>query len=114
MRPWGEYGDKMVTVSENAGFCFGVRRATDLVENLICEKGEKDIIRTFGELIHNEVYNSSLAGRGVTSVGKEEIPSLYEKAESGFNVTLILRTHGVERVVCIISTALLHRQLKRT
>ncbi|MBQ8567349.1 MAG: 4-hydroxy-3-methylbut-2-enyl diphosphate reductase [Clostridia bacterium] len=87
----------MVTVSENAGFCFGVRRATDLVENLICEKGEKDIIRTFGELIHNEVYNSSLAGRGVISVGKEEIPSLYEKAESGFNVTLILRTHGVER-----------------
>ena len=87
----------MVTVSENAGFCFGVRRATDLVENLICEKGEKDIICTFGELIHNEVYNSSLAKRGVTSIGKEEIPSLYEKAESGFNVTLILRTHGVER-----------------
>ena len=87
----------MVTVSENAGFCFGVRRATSLVEKLISEKGENDIIRTFGDLIHNEVYNSSLAERGVTSIGKDEILPLYRKAENGFNVTLILRTHGVER-----------------
>ncbi len=87
----------MVTVSENAGFCFGVRRATDLAEKLISEKSENTIIRTFGKLIHNEAYNGYLAENGVTAIYEDGIEELYDKALEGYDVTLILRTHGVER-----------------
>jgi len=87
----------MVTVSENAGFCFGVRRATDLAEKLIAEKKENTLIRTFGKLIHNESYNEYLAKNGITSIDEGGICELYEKAKEGYEVTLILRTHGVER-----------------
>ena len=87
----------MVTVSENAGFCFGVRRATDLAEKLIAEKKENTLIRTFGKLIHNEAYNEYLAKNGITSIDEGGICELYEKAKEGYEVTLILRTHGVER-----------------
>ena len=51
----------MITVAKNAGFCFGVRRATDTVEKLIDEKRENEIICTQGKLIHNEEYNKFCA-----------------------------------------------------
>ena len=54
----------MVIVAKEAGFCFGVRRATDLVEQLIRDKKEGDIICTFGKLIHNEEYNAQLLAKG--------------------------------------------------
>ena len=34
----------MIRVAKNAGFCFGVRRATDTLEELIAKKTENDII----------------------------------------------------------------------
>ena len=88
----------MITVAKEAGFCFGVRRATDLVEQLIKNKGENDIICTFGKLIHNEAYNEHLANAGVENVDFSKIEELYNLALSGKNVTLVLRTHGIERV----------------
>ena len=50
----------MIEVAKNAGFCFGVRRATDTVEELIKNKSKGDIICTLGKLIHNEQYNEHL------------------------------------------------------
>ena len=41
-------------LAENSGFCFGVRRAVDVVEKLIAQ-GDKHIF-TVGELIHNPTY----------------------------------------------------------
>ena len=87
----------MVTVSQHAGFCFGVRRATDLAEELISSKGERSIIRTFGKLIHNESYTEYLASNGIESIGEDGIDELYASAQEGYEVTLMLRTHGVER-----------------
>ena len=86
----------MIIVAKEAGFCFGVRRATDLVEQLIKDKGENDIICTFGKLIHNEAYNEHLANAGVENVDFSKIEELYNLALSGKNVTLVLRTHGIE------------------
>jgi 4-hydroxy-3-methylbut-2-enyl diphosphate reductase len=97
VRPWRKLGGKMITVAKEAGFCFGVRRATDLVEQLIKDKGENDIICTFGKLIHNEAYNEYLAKAGVENVDFSKIGELYKLAKSGKNVTLVLRTHGIER-----------------
>ncbi|MBQ8393490.1 MAG: bifunctional 4-hydroxy-3-methylbut-2-enyl diphosphate reductase/30S ribosomal protein S1 [Clostridia bacterium] len=87
----------MVIVSEHAGFCFGVRRATDLAEELIAKTEKNSIICTLGKLIHNESYTRYLAQNGIVSVDGADIDSLYARAEEGYNVTLILRTHGVER-----------------
>ncbi|MBQ8343967.1 MAG: 4-hydroxy-3-methylbut-2-enyl diphosphate reductase [Clostridia bacterium] len=87
----------MVTVAKEAGFCFGVRRATDLVEQLIRDKKEGDIICTFGKLIHNEEYNAQLLAKGVERIDFSKIDGLFKKAEDGHNVTVVLRTHGIER-----------------
>lgn len=87
----------MITVSEHAGFCFGVRRATDNAEALIREKRENDIVCTLGKLIHNEEYNKWLSCRGVNIVTKDDLEGLIDKARQGANVTLITRTHGIEK-----------------
>ena len=87
----------MVTVSKHAGFCFGVRRATDLAEQLISEGNGDRIIRTFGKLIHNEEYLKYLSENGIERIEEKDIDSLYKKALEGCDVTLMLRTHGVER-----------------
>ena len=41
--------DKTVTLAQHAGFCFGVRRATDTLEKLLNESGEGERIVTLGE-----------------------------------------------------------------
>ncbi len=86
----------MIIVSENAGFCFGVRRATDAIEGLIEKKRPGDIVCTLGKLIHNEQYTEHLAQNGVDIVSSEQIEELFERAKSGVSVTLVTRTHGIE------------------
>lgn len=87
----------MITLSAFAGFCFGVRRATDNAEALISQKGENTLICTLGKLIHNEQYSEHLAKNGVKEVTSKDIEALYEKAKNGTLVTLITRTHGIEK-----------------
>ena len=86
----------MITVAKNAGFCFGVRRATSRVEELISQKSENDIICTLGKLIHNEQYNKFLEDNGVSVLSVDGIDELLEKTKSGKNVTVVIRTHGIE------------------
>jgi len=77
-----------VKVAKTAGFCFGVKRAVDLVEHQ-ASSGKK--VYTYGPIIHNEEVTEELAKKGVQIVsGKEE----WSQAESG---TLIIRSHGVSR-----------------
>ena len=87
----------IVTVSENAGFCFGVRRATEAVEELIKNKHHDEIICTLGKLIHNEQYSEYLEKNGVYAITSDEIERLYSLAKSGKRVTLVTRTHGIEK-----------------
>ena len=60
---------RTVTVAENAGFCFGVKRATDCLEDALKNARAGEKIYTLGHLIHNETYNESLRRRGVGSTG---------------------------------------------
>ena len=55
-----------IIVAKNAGFCFGVARATAAVEKEMREKLPGERIFTLGRLIHNEIYNQRLAANGVT------------------------------------------------
>lgn len=81
-----------VTVARHAGFCFGVRRATDAVEKAIANGGSH--IYTLGRLIHNDGYCRSLAERGVTEIEETEIPMLCARAAAGEAITVVIRAHG--------------------
>ena len=76
-----------VLLSEYAGFCFGVRRAVELLEKEICV-GEREIF-TLGHIIHNEDFNESLARRGVKNIEVEDLDTLPE------NALVFVRTHGI-------------------
>ena len=89
----------MIIVAKNAGFCFGVRRATDIVEELIKNKGDYDIVCTLGKLIHNEQYSEYLTRNNVVELDAKQIDKYYEKATQGKAVTIVIRTHGIEREV---------------
>ena len=88
----------MIRIAKNAGFCFGVRRATEIVEELIKNKGENDIICTLGKLIHNEHYVNYLEKNGVLELKPEKIDDFLKNSE-GKNVTIVIRTHGIEKEI---------------
>jgi 4-hydroxy-3-methylbut-2-enyl diphosphate reductase len=54
-----------ILVAEEAGFCFGVKRALKLINEYL-KKGKK--IQTFGPLIHNIPVLNNLAALGVNTV----------------------------------------------
>jgi len=74
----------IIHVAEHSGFCFGVQRAIDLVEDLL-KNSER--VCTLGELIHNREVIDGLISRGAVPVDSiEEIPS---------GATVVVRSHGV-------------------
>ncbi|MBO4452770.1 MAG: 4-hydroxy-3-methylbut-2-enyl diphosphate reductase, partial [Clostridia bacterium] len=77
-----------ITISPYSGFCFGVKRAVDMIEKSLSEGGKR--IYCLGELIHNPGFNRSLTGRGVTFIGPGEIKDLPQDA------LLFIRTHGAK------------------
>ena len=78
----------IIRKSEYAGFCFGVKRAADLIEDTI-GKTKKEIF-TLGDLIHNDDYMSSLASRGV-----KRLDEGYNLSELDASSALVfIRAHG--------------------
>ena len=77
-----------VKVAKTAGFCFGVKRAVELVEQQAA-LGKK--VYTYGPIIHNEEVTEELAKKGVQIVSDKEE---WNGAEKG---TLIIRSHGVSK-----------------
>lgn len=79
-----------VTVAKSAGFCFGVKRAVDLVY----EQAKKDgPLYTYGPIIHNEEVVKDLEKRGVRVIGSPEEMQDLEKGR------VIIRSHGVGKAV---------------
>ena len=85
---------RSVTIAENAGFCFGVQRAADKIEEAI-KHNKKGKVYTLGHLIHNPTYNKRLADKGVLAVDVSEISRIAEEASEETPVKLFLRAHGV-------------------
>jgi 4-hydroxy-3-methylbut-2-enyl diphosphate reductase len=73
-----------VLLAEEFGFCFGVERAVDLVEEALAEGGT---IRSLGALIHNSQEMQRLEQRGVTTISSP--------AEADTKTTAVIRAHGV-------------------
>ena len=77
-----------IHVAKSAGFCFGVNRAVELVEQAAREKGR---VCTLGPIIHNRHAVAHFQQMGVSVI---ESP---EEAQPGD--TVIIRSHGVSRQV---------------
>ncbi len=84
-----------VTLAENAGFCFGVKRATDTLEAAVAaaEPGRK--IYTLGHIIHNDTYNKSLADRGVMTADEADIERIASESSDSSPATVFIRAHGI-------------------
>jgi len=73
--------------SELAGFCFGVRRAVDMIYAEL-EKNERKIY-TVGKIIHNDDFNAELESRGVKIITEQELDTVDPEKS-----VVILRAHG--------------------
>lgn len=74
--------------ADSAGFCFGVNRAINIVNELL-KKGIK--VATLGPIIHNMEMVHELEERGCTPV--KAVDELTD------DTTLVIRSHGVEKSV---------------
>jgi 4-hydroxy-3-methylbut-2-enyl diphosphate reductase len=72
-----------IKISAIAGFCFGVRRAINLVEKTA---GEESKVYTLGPVIHNPQEVKRLEKKGIKTLKN------LKKIKSG---SIILRTHGI-------------------
>ena len=84
-----------ITVAKNAGFCFGVKRATDSLEERILKSKGGERIFTLGTLIHNGTYNAMLEQKGVRVTSIDEVESLAASATADSPVTVFIRAHGI-------------------
>ena len=84
-----------ILVAKNAGFCFGVARATAAVEKEMKCRAPGERIFTLGRLIHNEVYNQRLAAGGVAVIGTNDLELLCKEASSEAPVKVFVRAHGM-------------------
>lgn len=78
-----------VTVAKSAGFCFGVRRAVELVYGEADRSGVP--VYTYGPIIHNGQVVDDLAARGVRVIG--DLSGIAELPKG----KIIIRSHGVSR-----------------
>ena len=77
-----------IILADSAGFCFGVNRAVNKVEELLSD-GKN--VATLGPLIHNPQYIQSLCDRGAVIVeSPDEVPDDCE---------LVIRAHGITKEV---------------
>ena len=75
---------KSIRVADTAGFCFGVKRAVDIVYDLINKGGS---VCTLGPIIHNMEMVSELEENGCKAVDRvEDCPE---------NASIVIRSHGV-------------------
>lgn len=73
-----------VLLADEYGFCFGVERAVEMVEEAL---SEGDTVRTLGPLIHNEQEMERLGSFGVQTINK---PVQIQRGQ-----TAVIRAHGV-------------------
>lgn len=73
-----------ILLADEYGFCFGVERAVEMVEEAL---SEGDTVRTLGPLIHNDQEMERLAKHGVATINA---PVQIQRGE-----TAVIRAHGV-------------------
>ena len=82
---------KNVVLAKSAGFCFGVKRAVNMVYEEIEKSEENTPIYTYGPIIHNDEVVKDFASKGVTLV--KELSELANLPKG----KIIVRSHGISR-----------------
>ena len=73
-----------IKVAKHAGFCFGVKKAIEIAEEVAQNNKGKTYV--YGQLVHNEKVIKDLEGKGITFVENiKDIPQ---------NSVTVLRAHG--------------------
>lgn len=76
-----------IKVAKTAGFCFGVKRAMDMVYAQV----GKPNVHTYGPIVHNDEVVKELEQDGIFALNSVE--ELKQKKEG----TIIIRAHGVDK-----------------
>mgnify|MGYP000495229204 CR=1 FL=1 len=76
---------KRIVIADELGYCWGVRRALDIIEEAAEKSGP---VAPVGDIIHNPQVVERLRGRGVEGAG-----SVQEAAERGFR-RVAITAHG--------------------
>lgn len=79
-----------IIIGNSAGFCYGVRRAVEGVENELCKMNYKKVY-CLGELVHNQDVIKNLEEKGLIVV--QDIKEIQEKEDS----ICIIRAHGEKK-----------------
>ena len=82
---------KNVVLAKSAGFCFGVKRAVNMVYDEIDKAEGNTPIYTYGPIIHNDEVVKDFASKGVTLV--KELAELADLPKG----KIIVRSHGISR-----------------
>lgn len=93
-----------IITAGTAGFCFGVKRAVDLVY----KESEGEHVYTYGPVIHNEEVIKDLESKGVVVLNSI---SEIAQAEAG---TIVIRAHGVPKEVYAAIEASGHQMVDAT
>jgi 4-hydroxy-3-methylbut-2-enyl diphosphate reductase len=73
-----------IEIDNKSGFCFGVQRAVDKVEELIAD-GQK--VNCLGDIVHNQEEISRLTRKGMDTIHSEKLGATKNK-------TVLVRSHG--------------------
>ncbi len=86
-----------VVVAKTAGFCFGVKRAVDMVYEQV---GTGKTVHTYGPIVHNEEVVKDLEEKGVRVIeSREELLAMDREHLQPGEGTVIIRAHGVSEAV---------------
>ena len=88
---------RTVELAPHAGFCFGVQRAADMLEEALRCATPNTTVATLGPLIHNESYVQSLQARGVEAIDAEKALQMAQNATIQKPFVLIIRAHGIPK-----------------
>ena len=79
-----------ILIANNAGFCFGVKRAVKLAEKTLNENENNEKVYSYGELIHNPQVVQKFDEKGLKIIND------YEKENKG---TIVLRSHVIHTII---------------
>ena len=84
-----------IKIAKSAGFCFGVKRAVNLVYDQV---GNAKKVYTYGPIIHNEEVVSDLERKGVYVLSEEDIDAmLAHDGREDDAKEIVIRSHGIGR-----------------
>ena len=86
---------RTVEIAPHAGFCFGVTRAVQTLEEAIKNASSDTTVAMLGAIIHNEAYVQSLVARGVLILDEQEAEKRAGEASKEHPFVLLIRAHGI-------------------